>query len=292
VNKFGRVYELRVEATGGGPDVIIRLPFTVEFDVQRHRFSSATISTIRIYNLSETTRAKLRKNQVDFALKKTCTFRAGYGDQLSTLLTGNVMMGFSVREGNNYITTLQIFDGGFAFANASILPSKGNYAENTPYRNVAIDLIKSLKDFGVSLGSVGTLNGDTGRGLSLTGSTTANLKEITEGKFFIDNGVGHCLEKFECVPAPLKKLNSSSGLLGTPVRELTYLDVELIFEPSILCGQKLEIDSTTGKNFNGVYQVISLRHRGIISESVNGECTTGLTLVFGIGNLIDVIRST
>jgi hypothetical protein len=37
--------------------------------------------------------------------------------------------------------------------------------------------------------------------------------------------------------------------------------------------------------------VISLRHRGIISESVNGECTTGLTLVYGTGNLIDALGS-
>jgi hypothetical protein len=252
VNKFGRAYELRVEATGGGPDVIIKLPFIIEFDIQRHRYSSATLSTLRIYNLSETTRTKLRKNQTAFALRKKCTFKAGYGDKLSTLLTGNVMVGSSVREGTNYITTLQVFDGGFASANATIEPSKGVYTEGTPYKTVITNLVKSLKDFDVVLGSIGDVPGEVGRGLSLTGSTVSNLAELSEGNFFIDNGVGHCLTKNECVPAPLKKLTSASGLLNTPVREMTYVEVEVMFEPQILCGQKLEIDSSTGKNFNGV----------------------------------------
>lgn len=291
MNKFGRNYELRVEATGGGPDVIIKPPFTVEFDIQRHRYSSATISTIRIYNLSETNRKKLRKNQIDYGLRKSMTFKAGYGDQISTILTGNVMQGQSVREGNNYITTLQIFDGGFAYVNATVNPNRGIFAENTPYKTICTDLVKSLSDYDVSLGSIGDIKGDSGRGLSLSGSTIQNLTELTNGNFFVDNGVGHCLAKNECVPSPLKVITSASGLLGTPVREMTYLDLDILFEPKILAGQKVEVISSTNKETSGLYQVISIRHQGIISESVNGDCNTSLTLVYGIADLKEVFRS-
>jgi hypothetical protein len=288
VNKIGRNYELRVQATGGGPDIIIKPPFTVEFDIQRHRYSSATLSTIRIYNLSETNRKKLRKNQIDYGQRKTLTFRAGYGEQLSTVLTGNVMQGQSVREGNNFITTLQVFDGGFAYANAI---TSQQYSENTPYKNICTDLVKSLKDYDVSLGSIGTIEGNSGRGLSVSGSTIQNLTELTNGGFFIDNGVAHCLQKNECVPSPLKLITSETGLLNTPTREMTYLDLDILFEPKILAGQKVEVKSTTNKETNGVYQVISIRHRGIISESVNGDCSTSLTLVYGIADLKEILRS-
>lgn len=288
MNKFGRNYELRVQATGGGPDVIIKPPFTVEFDIQRHRYSTATISTIRIYNLSETNRKKLRKNQIDFGMRKHMTFKAGYGDQLSNILTGNVMQGHSVREGNNYITTLQIFDGGFAYANAT---TSKQYTENTPYKAVCTDLVKSLSEYDISLGSIGDIQGNSGRGLSLSGSTIQNITELTNGNFFIDNGVAHCLQQNECVPSALKKITSDTGLLGTPVREMTYLDLDMLFEPKILAGQKVEVESSTNKDSNGVYQVISIRHRGIISESVNGDCSTSLTLVYGIADLKEVLRS-
>lgn len=291
MNKFGRNYELRIQATGGGPDVIIKPPFTVEFDVVRHRYSTATISTIRIYNLSETNRRKLRKNQIDYGLRKTMSFKAGYGDQLSTILVGNVMQGSSVREGNNYITTIQVFDGGFAYANATINPNRGTFAENTPYKAICTDLVKSLSEYDIALGSIGTIPGDSGRGLSVSGSTVSNLTELTNGNFFVDNGVAHILAKNECVPSPLKKITSATGLMTTPVREMTYLDLDILFEPRVLAGQKIEVESITNKDINNVYQVIAIKHRGIISESVNGECTTSLTLAYAIDNLKEVLRS-
>ena len=244
MNKFGRTYELRVQATGGGPDVIIKPPFTIEFDVQRHTYSSATMSVLRIYNLSESTRNKLRKNQTDRGMRKKCEFRAGYGTELSTVVVGNVMQGFSVRESTNYVTTLEIFDGGFAYANA-LINTPTQFPENTAYRSAVVDLIKLLKDYDVSLGSVGTVNGVSGRGMSLVGPTIRNIKELTNSKFFIDNGTAHVLDKNEVIPAPLKILDSSSGLLGTPIREETFVQVELLFEPKILAGQKLELKSIT-----------------------------------------------
>ena len=290
MNKFGRNYELTVQANGGGPDVVIKPPFSIDFDVQRHRYSTATISVIRIYNLSENTRNKLRKNSVAFATRKKLTFRAGYGDELSTLLVGNVMIGSSVRVGTDFVTTLQVFDGGYAYANATV-PATASYGENTPYKNIAVDLIKSLKDFDVAMGSIGKLDGKTVRGASFTGSTINNLDELTDGRFFIDNGVANILNPNEVLPAPLQKINSSSGLLNTPEREETFVNIEMLFEPKILCGQKIELESSTGRNFSGVYQVISLRHRGMISEAVGGDCTTNLQLRNGVGDFSLVYRN-
>lgn len=285
MNKFGRNYELIVEATGGGPDVIIKPPFTVQFDVTRHRYSSATMSVIRIYNLSENNRAKLRKDQLQYELRKKLVFRAGYGNNLSTLCVGNVMRGFSVRQETEYITTLEIFDGGLAFATAT---SSIQYGENTPYRTVVVDLIKSLKPYDIGAGSIGNIQGTALRGLSVTGPTISNLRELSQGNFFIDNGLAHCLSENECVPAPLKVIDASAGLLDTPEREMQLVNLKMLFEPKILAGQKLEVKSTTEKSINGVYQVIAITHSGIISEAVNGDCSTTLSLKYGAGSLFDV----
>lgn len=293
MNKFGRNFELIVQATGGGPDVIIKPPLTVEFDVTRHRFSSATMSVIRIYNLSKDNRAKLRKNRIGtdkntLITQRKVLFKAGYGDKLPTLLNGQVMKGFSVRAGEEYITTLEIFDGGVAFATATI---EKQYGENVPYKTAITDLSKSLSDYGVGLGSIGNFPGTAPRGLSISGSTMENLRELTNGGVFIDDGKVHCLQSNETVPSPVKVIDASAGLLNTPEREETFVTLEMLFEPSIIAGQKLEVKSSTEESVNGIYQVIQIKHRGIISQAVNGDCTTSLTLGFGKGTLSDVQKA-
>ena len=287
MNNFGLNYEIRVQANDGGADIIIKPPFTIEFNVMRNRYSSAALSEIRIYNLSENNRAQLRKNQVgaDVGVQKKIVFKAGYGTDLATILIGNVQWGYSIRTGTEYITTLQAFDGGFAYTSAEV---EKEYKEGTPYRNIIADLLKTLKPYGIAVGSIGVDKRIASRGLSVSGPTIRNLKELTNNLFFIDNSTAHVLKPTECVPAPLRVLSSASGLLGTPFKEREYVDIELLFEPKLRCAQILELDSSTGKNFNGIYTIISMGHSGIISEAVPSKVTTKLSLAFGQGTYTEI----
>lgn len=270
MEKFKRNYLLDVQSVNG--DIItIQPPFSVEFDILRNTLSSANTSTFRIYNLSELNRNKIRKNVWNYSDLRKISFRAGYEDNIPLIFSGNILRAWSARQGVNFITHIEAFDGGFAFAN-----SKGDISFNkdTPQGSIFQSLINSLP--GVSRGVIGKYETVTTRGSTYSGNAADLLRELSGGGFFIDNGIANVLGDNECLRGEIELINSDSGLLGTPILEETLLTFDILFEPRLKIGQKIKLDSMTGKNFNGDYKVVSLKHKGIISDSVCGDAITSV----------------
>lgn len=284
MRKFGRNYILTIEGNDGR-DIEIKPPFTLDFTVIRNVLSSSNISTLRIFNLNQRTRALIRKDQFDYGRRKRVSLLAGYGNNLSVVMSGNVTQAFSVRMGTNYITEIQAFDGGYAYANAQI--SK-QYKAQTPYRNMVDDLMNALTPYGVEKGAIGQIDGASSRGYSFSGSIIKSINEIANGNFFIDRNKSYVLGESEALSGEIEVISSESGLLGTPRREQSFLSLSMLFEPSLAIGQRIKLDSSTGENYNGFYKIVSLAHRGIISESVAGEATTDVGLFYGAKYLTEV----
>lgn len=286
MDKFGRNYSLTIQVEEGNPEgIIIKPPFTLEFDINRNYLATVSNSAFRIYNLSEKNRSQIRKDLRDWGLLRQIAFKAGYGEKLTLAVAGNITQAFSVREGNNFITQVECFDGGFAFENAIV---NTQYPEGTPQKTIAEDLVRSLADYGIKKGAIGDIPGSISRGNAYTGNTCNVLREITTGNFFIDGGKANILGENEVIESTVFVINSSSGLLGTPTRENSLVNLTMLFEPRIDVGHLVKIESTTEKNFNGFYKVAGIKHKGIISESVSGTATTSLTLVKGYGDFITV----
>lgn len=270
MTKFGRNYELTVTVPPLLP-VVITPPFTVEFDISRNTYSRANIAQFKIYNLGERNRAVIRKNDTDFGYRLPMTFRAGYGDELSLSFKGNISKAFSYRQGVSWITEIQVYDGGLAYATAktNLVIPKG-----TPTTDLLQTLITSLPD--VTVGAVGDYTGTLSRSAALSGNTVNLLRELTGGGFFIDNGIGHALNTDEYLSdyAPIAQIDASTGLLGTPQVENTLCRFDMIFEPRLKVGQKIRLLSTTGAVFNGDYKVTALQHKGVISDAVAGSAVT------------------
>lgn len=285
MDKYGRNYILSVEAQDG-TTVTIRPPFTMEFDVVRKSLSSASVSTIRVYNLSPEVRKSLLKNQFDYGDQRLITLRAGYGagPNFPTCFTGTVSKAFSVREGTNFVTQFESFDGGFAFVNANISEGQGVFPAGTPIRTIIQSFIDSLSPYGVKAGAVGDFPGTIPRKNSYSGNTIEVLKELTQGSFYIDGGKAFALTNNETLNsaevAPV--INSASGLLGTPVRQETLLLFTTLFEPSLFIGQQIKLESKTADNFNTFYKVTALHHQGIISDSICGDATTEIEVFYGV----------
>ncbi len=284
MDKFGRNYSLSV--TTQDPDtlerglLLIQLPLTIEFDITRRTLSTASTASIRIYNLSQKNRNNIRFNVSDIGNFRQVTLQAGYGDNLSTVFSGNISRAWSVREGVNFVTTIECFDGGFSYNNST---TELSVPAGTSRKTVLTSLIGDL-DF-VSLGAVGPsfyTDPKTGSFLSLplgntlNGDTTALLKEYTNGGFFIDLGVAHCLSNNEYIIGadPTLTIDSDSGLLGTPVLEETIVHFDMLFEPQLKPGYSVFLNSITEDNFNGRYRVTGVHHRGMISDAVCGEVIT------------------
>lgn len=270
MDKFNRNFSLEVQ-TQAGTTLLITPPFTLQFDITRNSLISLNESTIRIFNLSPKNRNLIRKDRTDYGDQRNLILRAGYGTNLPIIFKGNITQAWSVRESVDFITTIQSFDGGFAAANAIM---NSQFPAGTSQITILETAIKSLP--GVSVGAIGAFPGSIPRANAYTGSTMGFLNEQTNGGFFIDNGRGFVLSDSECIEGELKVLSSASGLLGTPVREQAFLNFEVLFEPRLVVGQRIKLDSITGSNFNSEYKVISVKHQGMISESVCGEAITSV----------------
>lgn len=272
MDKLGRNYILSVASQNDGPlDLIITLPITIEFDITRNTLTSANVCQVRIYNLSELRRNQLRFNSSDYGHFRPIVLVAGYGNTLATVFTGNISQAWSVREGTNFITQIECYDGGFAFNNGQV---NLEFPAGTPQKTVIQAIGATLPR--TSLGAVGDYPGVTGRGNSYSGNAMKILGELTGGGAFIDNGKFNALGTNEYIAslAGIGFIDSSTGLLGTPILEQTIVRFDMLFEPGLNAGQQILLNSSTEANFNGQYKVIGVKHRGMISDAVCGSVIT------------------
>lgn len=275
--KFGRNFRL-IASDATGEAITIEPPFTLKFNVIRNTLADANTAQFQIYNLSLDRRTRLRKDLDDYNANRPILFQAGYGQQLTTAFTGNISKGFSVREGVDFITTLECYDGGFALVNSTLDQA---FPKGTPQRSIIRAAIAAMQNDGVKPGAIGDFPGSILRGNVVSGNVSKTLQELTGRAFFIDNGKANCLKDNECLAGEPRLVNSASGLLATPTREFRFVNVEMLFEPQIVVGQRIRLESTTDPSFNAIYKVHSVSHQGIISSSVGGQAITTLGLYPG-----------
>ena len=275
MNKFNRNYRLTMQ--GRGKQVIeIAMPFNLEFDVIRSIAISPNSSTIRISNLNESTRNLIRKDTWELGDFRFINLKAGYSERgISTIFSGNINIARSYREGVNYITDIECFDGGFGLINGQ---TDISFTKGTTRSSMMKQAMKDMP--GVSVGKIGKgFDIKLSRGNSKTGKSVSIIEDLAGGAFFVDNGVGNVLGDNECLKGSLDVIDSSMGILSTPRYENTHVTIEMLLEPRIIVGQKLTIDSSFNKAFNLEYKVISVHHKGTVSETKAGTATTTLTLL-------------
>lgn len=284
-NKFGRKYKLTIRMDGEDEEIIIQNPFTVQFDIQRNTMANLNEGSFFIYNLSENIRNRIFKDYFDPNQYHQVKFDAGYGDQLFNCFTGNIFYSKSGRQGSDIITEIYAKDGGFD--TATTMTHKTLKAGTT-----MSDLSKVLaQDFpNLKIGAVGNIKDVFKRGVSVSGNTYSEMIKYLKNDVYIDSERINILLSDEVLDTgEIPIISPESGLLETPVRENARMHVRTIFWPQILMGQAIELQSTTLKNYNGQYKVVGVTHSGIISEAVNGDCSSRFELLVG-GQLFNGFR--
>jgi hypothetical protein len=291
VDKTQRSYSLLVDLTEQPVETVltaplqdvdqleIKPPLTLEFEINRNILASANDSTFRVYNLGELAREGIKKAPQSTINYRGIELRAGYEQNLATCFKGNIKRAFSVRRGTSWVTTIENYDGAFAFINGEV--SKA-FQKGIPYNDILDHIVSTLP--AIKKGARSNYQGTLPRGNSLSGNPAALASELSRGGFFVDLEKAYMLQDQDVIKGSVQVISSESGLLGTPRREDTVVTVEMVFEPGLLIGQVLELRSKTAKVFNGEYKVISLQHRGVISEAVSGDCMTTVGLWLGPGS--------
>ena len=276
-------------------------PFTIEFDIQRNLLGSSNVASFRIYNLSQVRRSQIRKDPQTYSDIRPIIFQAGYGEQLSDVFVGNISTAVSVREGVDYVTSISCYGGDLAYL---LGITSSQFPSGTPIDTIIRTIAGQVaKQSGFSVGAVGAYPGTISRGNSYVGSGMDVLKDLTGNGVFVDNNKINCLNDDECLKGQLEEINSSFGILSTPVRGESNVSFEMLFEPRLQVGQKVIMNlsnfietnsnqvSQVTKQLNGPYKIVGLKHRGMISDAVCGNATSTVELWEGDKVLQEVVSS-
>lgn len=286
--KFNPSYSISIEtllpATSQQANVVIELPYTCEFEVRRAALASSQTATFRLFGLGEKTRDLIQKDWFEaIGDVRAVQFKVGYeGDPTTMIFNGTMKQAQSCKRAGavDYVTTVEAFDGGAAMSNGFSLRT---IAAGTQFSDLIKNLASDLPGI-AKTANIGSFPGTTKRGSSFAGNTWAYIFQMSNGLAVIDDGKLKVLNPNEYIGADIPELSSEAGLTGTPERYLNMMRVTMLLEPKFTIGQLVNLKSSTLKKFNGVYKVMGLTHRGVVSQSVDGERRTELTLWNGLGN--------
>lgn len=267
----------RVTVYSNEETVIVEYPITCKFSLNRGLYSQSSKCTIQLYNLAPTTRNKIFQDifTLDWYKQKYVHLEAGYGgkDNMSVIFKGRILQAYSHKAGGqtDVITEIQaqaldIFD----------CQTSHTFAAGTSYKEAYRVMSNDLP--GVSIGNIGTLEGAFKSQTTFDGNAFDVLNTLTDGHTFVDNGVLNTIMDNEVIDVPVPVITDSSGLLETPVRRGANLDVKMLFEPTLIIGQLLEINSEIQPIFNGQFKVLGFSHDCLISPTQAGSRITTANL--------------
>jgi hypothetical protein len=292
LEKFQRRYKLTIYpqqwvdgtdhlvSTADVEQVEISDPFTLNFSIRKAILSTSNVGNFKIYNLSQQTRNTIYRDFTNLSVMRRVVLQAGYFDPLPVVFDGNMMWSYSSRaEGSvDFISEIQAWDLGSYGQRES---DSQFTQQNATRQSTVSQLVSDMNRYGTKTGYIGTLKEylTLNRKRSVNGSTWRALMDETGGSCFIDNGRIHILQDNEYFTGDVEEISSSTGLLGSPKKSESYVQIEMLFEPKLLLGQGVLLISESQGVFSGQYKVVGLTHAGTISGAVGGKCKTTVSLL-------------
>ncbi len=230
----------------------------VIFQVVRSRVKDPNTADISIYNLKKSNRVALQEKEIDTVL------RAGYVDNISQIFGGQLQRGSSVRNGSDWITSVQSGDSTKAFKSSRISKSFGGpVSVQDVLETVAKELgvgLGNLKDK-ISEGGIRASLSEFSNGFVASGKTEKVLQRITKAMgytFSIQDGQLQLLSPGETInPDEAILLSSSTGLIGSPEPgEKGIVKARSLMQPETLPGRKVKIESEEIDAFFRVDKVV------------------------------------
>ena len=282
--KFGRSYRITIDPKDGGPVIIVTLPFTIRFWVQRNNFSDLNNLTIDIYNLSESNRNRIFQDRFDIGapapnvpagiVGRTIKFEAGYST-LYQIYDGTIFQASSAREGTDIVTRISALAGGFPVAT---IQTAQTISGSQTLGQVFSSLIGEFPD--LKVGAIGDFSTTRPRPWVINGNVYEWIKQYSNNNVFIDNGKVYVMHPHEVLSESLiSTISGATGLLETPRRDDGVLVITTLLEAGINVNQMVALNSSVQKVYNGNYKVNGIQHQGVISSAVNGECRSVFNLI-------------
>ncbi len=290
-DKFIRKFFMEVE--GANNTYQIASPLTLELDITRGAWQSVSFADFSIYNLAESVRSDIYLDWINqFEKPRKITLWGGYEswknngvtsptNGLYLIFNGQIRSAQSGRDGPSWVTKIAAWDGGWDIQNTAI---SYNQAAGSQFIDVLNNVIKKYAN--LSIGYIDpTLDFTLIRGLSFHGSVHDILTTLANklyADYFVDNMNVYFVSKGQPIPGMIGNLvsiSSADGLIDTPIKQKFYVSFNMIFEPRIQVGQAVKLESLELEN-NGTYTIRGLEHHGVISDAVDGGCTSRITCFY------------
>ena len=304
--QYLRNVQLKVlDDTGAGLDLSkLKITFqTTAADVQ-----TPNTALIRIYNLAEETRLKLRREGTKVELK------CSYGEDPPALIFSGQIKRFvngSEAGGIDRFLEIQAADSDgiyrYSIVNAAVA------AGHTPAA-IRDQLLSSFREQGASGLAPGSSPPPEGqaapRGAVLSGSTRTLMRRLIDAEnanWSLQNGQVQIIKRNGFLPGDTIVLTARTGLIGIPEQTPEGVVITCLLNPAIQYGRRVAIDnkSVNEARFNlgyggdaanalipqlnddGIYRVITVEHKGdtygqqwytvMVCLSINGAVPGSLT---------------
>lgn len=255
---------------------IVTDPVSINFTISKEIFQSTNSARIQIYNLDASTRESIYQDRIlfDRTVSKWVTLEAGYGESLTLVCWGYIQQCFSEKNGVDFITTIDVLDPDILGEYTGV-----TFQPGTTFDEAYKYLVAQMPN--LQIGECGQLEGEFKIPTVFDGNTFSLINKLTGGHTFVDNGVVNTLNNNETLSNyGVYLIAGETGLLDTPRRQESILEINMLFEPTIKMGQMVEIKSSTQVRFDGQYKVLGVTHNCLISGADGGTRTTSLQLQY------------
>lgn len=282
--KFDRQYEIRIK-TPDGTSYTIKNPISAVIDVDRSVMSSVNNSSITLYNLAPETRNALYKDKYAFQLYWQMSIVAGYaGTDLYEIFRGNIQEAYSYKQGADWITKIDAYDGAFQIQNGFV---NETMQKGISLKDAVARVVHTMPE--LLLGVLGAqTEATTVRGQTVVGPSYDEIQKMTKNTAFIDNETIHVLNENEIIAGDPFVLDGDN-LFTTPMRRDTYLEVQTLFSPEIRVGYGCQMTSSDPR-FNGLYAVLGVKHSLTVSGATAGDAITTISLNAGARSFVEVSK--
>lgn len=232
------------------------------FNFERSATSDPNSGTIQVYNLASKSRAfcdippekkgVLTKNGLFVELS------AGYQGLVRRILTGNAT-GRSEYQGPDWVTSIDVLDGGTALRTTTIHKSYGpGFSVNRIIHEVA-------ESFELPIGYIKPVITDdvVQHGLTLDGLNRKILSDFGRRYKFswcVDNGAINLVDRNLGLPQPAVNLSPKTGLIGSPIKTDKGVNFKCLIIPLIVPECKVRLSGNS--IFNGEVLVQRIRYSG------------------------------
>lgn len=282
-DRFGRKYELKI-ITLDDKEITITPELRITFDVTKSIKGSLNKATVQIYNLSQTNRDKIKKDEdpkpddkdIKKDNKKTeaqkekekkdkedgvrilppdymqFELKAGYS-KIETIFKGAISIAKSKREGASFVTTIEAYDG--------LYDMKNSYTSKVVKGNVSSQIIQDMPT--VKQGKI-TEQNPLLRPRVLVGNSFKLIEQNLEENetFYIDDGVIHIIKEKEVTSSYIPLVSAATGLLNSPDLAEKEVFFETQMNPLIKIGCLIQLESLYEKRLNGIYKVNTIHYTG------------------------------